>query len=282
MDESNFNGEHGQALEQDAADLNVLIAFLARMDLPDLTSESLLAGYGIPRADLLILLGNGILYTTEMAALGFQRGIAEQLLIVGGIGHSTDYLRDSIRRDPRFCGIAVQDRTEAEMLKEVVVGHFEVNEANVLTETESTNCGANAVEALKLLRRQERLPKTVILVQDPTMQMRSYASFQQAWKSLPEMQFLNYPAFVPLVAAKQGRLVFTTNEISGLWSMDRFLTLVMGEFPRLFDNEQGYGPRGRGYIAHVDIPAEVEAAYYRLLSRYSAYSRAVRTTGNGS
>jgi len=34
----------------------------------------------------------------------------------------------------------------------------------------------------------------------------------------------------------------------------RCVTLLMGEVPRLTDNANGYGPAGRGYIAHVDVP----------------------------
>jgi len=46
--------------------------------------------------------------------------------------------------------------------------------------------------------------------------------------------------------------------------MERFVSLVMGEIPRLRNDKDGYGPRGRGYIVAVDIPASVEAAYQRL------------------
>jgi hypothetical protein len=39
----------------------------------------------------------------------------------------------------------------------------------------------------------------------------------------------------------------------------------MGEVPRLRDDTDGYGPRGRDFIAHVDLPQEVEIAYLALL-----------------
>jgi hypothetical protein len=42
----------------------------------------------------------------------------------------------------------------------------------------------------------------------------------------------------------------------------------MGEIPRLRNDEHGYGPRGAGYIAAVDIPLPVEAAYQRLLEPF--------------
>lgn len=58
---------------------------------------------------------------------------------------------------------------------------------------------------------------------------------------------------------------------SGLWSPERFLSLIMGEIPRLRDDENGYGPLGRGFIPHVDIPVEIETAYqhvYGLLNNH--------------
>ncbi|UNI16567.1 hypothetical protein JDV02_002993 [Purpureocillium takamizusanense] len=46
-----------------------------------------------------------------------------------------------------------------------------------------------------------------------------------------------------------------------LWPMGRFLGLVAGEVPRLRDDENGYGPRGKGFIARVCVPAEVERSW---------------------
>ena len=46
-----------------------------------------------------------------------------------------------------------------------------------------------------------------------------------------------------------------------------------GEVPRLRDDEQGYGPRGRGFIAHVDVPDDVEAAHASLLAAHPDWGR---------
>ena len=72
-------------------------------------------------------------------------------------------------------------------------------------------------------------------------------------------------AFVPRVELGPGgtpRLVEDHSE--GTWTMERFLGLVLGEMERLHDDESGYGPRGRGHFAHVEIPEEVWAAYLRV------------------
>lgn len=47
------------------------------------------------------------------------------------------------------------------------------------------------------------------------------------------------------------------------------MSLLLSEVPRLRDDAQGYGPKGRGFIAHVDLPEEVGAAWQRLAERYA-------------
>ena len=54
----------------------------------------------------------------------------------------------------------------------------------------------------------------------------------------------------------------------GMWDMAHYLTLLMGEVQRLTDDEFGYGPAGAGFIARVDVPAEVTAAWKRLLEDF--------------
>jgi hypothetical protein len=52
----------------------------------------------------------------------------------------------------------------------------------------------------------------------------------------------------------------------GVWDVQRYLSLLLGEIPRLRDD--GYGPAGKNFINHVDIPASAEAAWDRLSQRY--------------
>lgn len=53
-----------------------------------------------------------------------------------------------------------------------------------------------------------------------------------------------------------------------MWSIERYISLLMGEIPRLSDDEDVSGPKGRGLIAHTEIPEEVEEAYSELLPFY--------------
>lgn len=47
-------------------------------------------------------------------------------------------------------------------------------------------------------------------------------------------------------------------------TLDRYMQLIMGEIPRLKDDINGYGPKGNGFIEHVDIPYSVEESYSKL------------------
>lgn len=94
--------------------------------------------------------------------------------------------------------------------------------------------------------------------------MRKYAG---------EVQIINYAAYAAQVVARDGELIFQ-DEIPGMWDMDRYISLLMGEIPRLRDDENGYGPRGKAFIAHVEIPEEVQQAFEELKK---AYADSVRT-----
>ena len=53
-----------------------------------------------------------------------------------------------------------------------------------------------------------------------------------------------------------------------MWDIGRYITLLMGEIPRLTDDKNGYGPKGTGYIAHIDIPKDVKNAFLSLKQIY--------------
>ena len=44
------------------------------------------------------------------------------------------------------------------------------------------------------------------------------------------------------------------------------LSLLTGEIRRLRDDEHGYGPRGKGFLPHVDIPEDVMDAWRHIMN----------------
>ena len=271
-----------EAASGQAEAINEISRYLAERELPSMSTERAVRLADGP-ADLLILLGNGLPYVMEQAAEAFRAGVAKRFMIVGGIGHSTNDLIRRLRAHPRYRDIGTDGKSEAEMLLEAADVHAGIDPGGVLLETESTNCGNNAANAFELLNRQGGLPGTAILMQDPTMQRRSGASFRRAWRESGHAgtRFYSYAAFVPQVEMLDGRLRFDrdTRTAGPLWEMSRFLSLILGEVRRLNDDENGYGPRGRDYIDHVEVPDRVMEAYRALLPAFSAY---VRTESGGN
>jgi len=259
-------------VQQHADDLNTVALFLAAPDVAALTPTALAAHTGRPHADLLILLGNAVLDTLDAAAAAVERGLANELMLVGGVGHSTEHLRTAVRADPRYEGFGLDEQPEAVIMKQLLMRWYGLDAGALLLETTSTNCGANAEEAYRLLQDREALLRDIVLIQDPTMQRRTWASFRRVWGTDGHARFINAPPFVPAVTVEEGQLMFE-GPASGAWPMERFIELVMGEIPRLRNDEHGYGPRGAGYIAAVDIPSSVDAAYQRLMGPFGELVR---------
>lgn len=255
-------------------DVNKIAAFLANEQQKSLNS--------IAPTDCIVLCGSAILQCAEsvFAALRSKPTLTKTLVICGGIGHSTQYLYDTVACNQRYKSIwpEVKGQPESRILYRIFAKFYdaatvEAAGCQVIIEDQSTNCGANAVEARRLLKRYSIQPKDIVIVQDPTMSVRTLASFEKAYEDDQETpRFCTIPSFVPRVVWNQDHLSFEIPEVdnSGLWKMNRFLDLVLGEIPRLRDDERGYGPKGKGFIAHVEVPPSVINAWTCLSKVVSA------------
>lgn len=205
-------------------------------------------------------------------------------------------MHDAVRRHPVYKEIAaqVQGQPEARILQAIGERFFNIqvkdmNNSNeqaqqrglvVLVEDASTNCALNAQKSREVLDAHGfTSPSSIVVAQDPTMCRRTVAAFQQvyAYNTETQPQFASWPTFVPYVRVKEvqpkrGNVdIMSHLEVTapgtkdkssdGLWSIDRFISLLVGEIPRMRDDENGYGPRGKGSIVHVDIPQSVEDAW---------------------
>ena len=154
----------------------------------------------------------------------------------------------------------------------------------VLEET-STNCGENAQFTLELLLQEaEPLitvgapPKRIeipckdlsrcsswwILLQDPCMMRRSVHTFQK-WRDHFFLSALGDTStkrsndiiskdtvFFPLTTSHKDFVIHLPYDV------DRYLSLLIGEVWRLRDDDKGYGPKGRAFITHCDVPQSVQ------------------------
>jgi hypothetical protein len=202
--------------------------------------------------DLMLLFGGSMPPTWETAVDAVTAGEVGTLMVVGGRGHTTDALLVTMGLDPTSS--AAQGTSEAEVISTWLRDVHGIED--VLLETRSTNCGSNITLAEQVAAQHGLRPRTVALVQDPTMQRRMDARFRRTW-SLGAATAVNRPG----------------PDSRDVWPWHRWVSLVMGEVPRLRDDREGYGPRGRDFIAHVDLPTEVEIAYQSLLAARPGWLR---------
>lgn len=252
---------------QTARDINTLGAFCGRRDLPALTRSAVRQACGADRVDVMVLFGGSILAGGDLLADAIRQGIARRYVIVGGAGHTTGALR---RRLHAECpDIETEGLPEAELFQRYLAAAHGCR-ADLL-ETCSTNCGNNITLLLGLLE-QEQVPFTsILLCQDAAMQLRMDAGMRLHCPG--GVRILNYAAYRAEVVW-DGRALAYARPIHGMWPMERYVELLLGEIPRLTDDAGGYGPRGKGFIAHVDVPAPVQAAYARLRQTFGMATRA--------
>jgi uncharacterized SAM-binding protein YcdF (DUF218 family) len=241
--------------------VNRIAAYLARRDIASLSPAV------VPRADVLVLCGSAVLAAIELAATAFQDGLADRFLVSGGIGHSTPYLRQAVRESPRYGEVPTDTRSESAIIAEILCRHHAVPDAAILIEDESTNCGENAEFSVDLLKLAPLKLRSVLLLQDPTMQRRTHECFRRSLSDAAGVRVWSYAPFVPSVPDCEVRSVLDEDGRI-VWSMRRFTALLLGEMGRLHDDEQGYGPRGTDFIDHVDIPSDVQDAYQRLAAAH--------------
>lgn len=251
-------------------DLNTVSAFLA-------SPQSVLPSFTDQAGHTFVLAGNAILplITAFYSHLDNLKGPIT-LIIAGGIGHSTQLLYDAITLHPEY-NFPTAGKSEAAILREILFQSYPAlaSWVRLYIDENSTNCGSNAIEAKRLLDEARIWPDKLYIIQDPTMHRRTIACFEKAYepdpsgRSMPE--FLGW-SFVPrLRSSPEGNMKWDVRDDAlgpiadgSVWGMERFVSLVIGEIPRMRDDEHGYGPKGKGFITHIDIPDAVEEAWARL------------------
>ncbi len=211
------------------------------------------------RADAVILAGNAVIPVID-AAFDIASRQDIPLIISGGIGHSTTFLYHAVASHPEYNPIRTTGKTEAAILADIAQRFWSIPASNIIVEDQSTNCGENARFTLDVVCSRSMNLTTALVMQDPTMQRRTMATFSrisQGCDSAPH--WLSYPGFTPELINTSDGLTFLP-PADGLWPVARYMSLILGEVPRLRDDAQGYGPNGRDFLVHVDFPDNVEKA----------------------
>lgn len=247
--------------------INTLGNFCGKRDIEELTTSALTKKYNITQADIFVLFGGSIICGGDVLAKAIQNKIAKYYIIVGGAGHTTQTLREKVYAE--YPSIITEGLTEAEIFNQYLKENYKL-QADYL-ETKSTNCGNNITYLLDLIKENNLPLNNIILCQDATMQYRMEAGLRKYVSDT--ITIINYASYQAKLILNEDNTPAYSSFIHGIWTPERYFSLLMGEIPRLSDNKTGYGPNGSGYIAHVNIPEEIMNTFKYLKKNYSQYIR---------
>jgi uncharacterized SAM-binding protein YcdF (DUF218 family) len=120
----------------------------------------------------------------ERAAQLFLDGLGRYLIFSGGVGRNTE---------GKF------DQPEAQIFADIA-RQLGVPSSAILVEDQSTNTGENILFIHRLLAQRGLRPRSLILVQKPYMERRTYATFKKQWPggavdflvTSPQIDYDNY------------------------------------------------------------------------------------------
>ena len=136
----------------------------------------------LSKAEAILVLCSHDLAVAERGAQLFLEGWAPLLIFSGGLGAITRRLWQEPEAD-QFAAVARRLGVPAE---------------KILIENQSTNTGENILFTKRLLADRRLDPRTIIVVQKPYMERRSYATFRQVWPEIdpivtsPQVSFDEY------------------------------------------------------------------------------------------
>lgn len=190
-------------------------------------------GHMLKKADLIMVLGSIDTRVADRGAELFLAGWAPRMLFSGtGFGHkekqdllATEWVEAEA---DVFAKIAMKKGVPAE---------------SILIENKSRNTGENVQFCRKLLQEKGITPRTIIVVQKPYMERRTYATFKAFW---PEPD-----------------IVVTSQEISFdeyMIPRELNINIMVGDLQRIREY-----PR-LGFQIPQEIPADVWDAYEKLVA----------------
>jgi len=136
----------------------------------------------LKKADCILVFGSFDTRVAEWAAELFLKGYAPLIVFSGATGFGTEHWAES----------------EAQIFADIAM-KMGVPEEKILVENKATNTGENIQFSRALLQEHHLDPQTVILVQKPFMERRTWAAFKKQWPekecivTSPPIPFEQYP-----------------------------------------------------------------------------------------
>jgi uncharacterized SAM-binding protein YcdF (DUF218 family) len=188
-------------------------------------------GQSLKKCDAIFVLCSSDTRVAERAAELFLGDYGEHTIFSGKWGDTTQGLFDGSEADA-FAKIAMQRG---------------VPQDKILIEGQSTNTGENIQFTYQLLRDKKLHPTSLLLVQKPYMERRTYATFKKQWPN---------PGADIIVTSPQIEYDNYFNEQN---PKETVLNIMVGDMQRI----QEYAKLG--FQIEQDIPAEVWTAYEQLV-----------------
>jgi uncharacterized SAM-binding protein YcdF (DUF218 family) len=186
-----------------------------------------------PADAILVLCSHDTAVARRGAELYLDRW-APLLIFSGGLGAITRTLWTTPEAD-RFAAIAIE---------------MGVPPDRILIENRSTNTGENVAFTRRLLAERRVDPRSLILVQKPYMERRSFATFRKVWPEMPVIVTSPQVSFDDYLSRY-------TNEAL---SVDEVISIMVGDLQRVRDYP------GKGFQIPQEIPAEVWRAFEELVA----------------
>lgn len=243
---------------------NCIIEFLAVRDIDQMSKDALEKVFNAPKADVIIALGSDLPIVAETACELYKAGHGEKLMFCGGIGHSTINLKKKVAK---ILGVETDrlPESEAEIYTCLAKDKYQIESSSILMDKTSTNTFENIKNAIQILKDHTIKHQNLILIQDPILQKRSYVTALDLFDQ--RQKIINYAPIIPRLNP-DGILV---NDIPYLWEGKRLYELALGEVYRLRDDENGYGPNGKGFLRHVDVPEKVNRSFKIIAEKMPEY-----------
>lgn len=181
--------------------------------------------------DAIFALGTSDTQVARRATQLFLEGYGKFLIFAGNSGE----VHGSV---PAF------DKPEAEVFADIAIA-MGVSKDSILIENQSTNTGENILLVQKMLLEKGLDLRSFILVQKPTMERRTYATFRKQW-----------PGADCIVTSPQ----FSYEEyIQGIQEKNFLINVMVGDLQRIKEYP------AKGFQIVQDIPRNVWEAYEQLV-----------------
>ncbi len=187
-------------------------------------------GHKLAPADVIWVLGSHDLRVADRADELFHANMSNTIVMSGGLGYFTQ---------------GVFDKPEADLLAHRAI-ELGVPLTNILVENKSTNTGENVTFTRKLLKDKRMTLDSVIAVQKPYMERRTYATIRAQW---PEIM-------VQVTSPKLCFEHYCTSEIPE----EKVISIMIGDLQRIIEYPK------KGFMIKQAVPHQVLDAMQKLIT----------------